>query len=160
MIRAILSARAMAATFGGRRASSAVRQADVGAPRRACAITAGAPTTSSVRKTGLPILEIWPIRSLPPLECILGVKPTHAAKWRPESNACGSGTKACTVAAVIARLLEPSSGVALSRRYARQRRLRVRASRYARSTLRSDRPESDATRTRRKAIADPLRGQG
>src|SRR5580693_7413325 len=98
-ILAILLASAIAATLAGRRASRPVNQGDTVAPRRACLDTAVAPTTSKERNTGFPILEILPNRSLPPVECIFGVKPIHAAKCRPELNALGSGTKATIVAA-------------------------------------------------------------
>ena len=101
MTLAILLASAMAATLAGRRASRLVSQGDTVAPRRACLDTAVAPTTSKERNTGFPILEILPNRSLPPVECIFGVKPIHAAKCRPELNAPGSGTKATIVAAVM-----------------------------------------------------------
>src|SRR6185503_17132939 len=84
---------------GGHFGGSTRQQA--GQPRRACLDTAVAPTTSKERNTGFPILEILPNRSLPPVECIFGVKPIHAAKCRPELNAPGSGTKATIVAAVM-----------------------------------------------------------
>jgi len=92
MILAILLAKAMAATLAGLRANNAVSQGDIVAPRRACRNTAVAPTTRRERSAGLPIFEIFPKRSLPPLECIFGVSPIHAAKCRPEVKAPGSGT--------------------------------------------------------------------
>lgn len=92
-ILAILFANAMAATLAGLRANNAVSQGDIVAPRRACCNTAVAPTTRSERSAGFPILEIFPKRSLPPLECIFfGVNPIQAAKCRPEVKAPGSGT--------------------------------------------------------------------
>src|SRR6185503_12490127 len=71
-----------------------------------------APTTSRDRNNGLPILEIRPNRSLPPLECDLGVKPSQAAKCRPDLKAAGSGTNALTEAAMMA----PTPGMVVSRR--------------------------------------------
>ena len=50
----------------------------------------------------LPIFDIPPSLSFPPLEWGLGVNPNQAAKWRPERNPWGSGTRALTAAAVIA----------------------------------------------------------
>ena len=47
---------------------------------RACPSTAVAPTTRSERNTGLPIFDMRPNRSLPPLECGFGVKPSQAAQ--------------------------------------------------------------------------------
>src|SRR5271169_2081321 len=93
-ILAILLANAMAATLAGRRANRAVSQGDMVAPRRACRNTAVAPTTRRERSEGFPILEIFPSCSLPPLECIFGVNPIHAAKCRPDVKALGSGTNA------------------------------------------------------------------
>jgi hypothetical protein len=90
---ATVSGRVRSATLAGRRASRPVSQGDTVAPRRACLDTAVAPTTSKERNTGFPILEILPNRSLPPVECIFGVKPIHAAKCRPELNALGSGAR-------------------------------------------------------------------
>jgi hypothetical protein len=43
-----------------------------------------APMISRVRKVALPIFDIDPSRSLPPLECGFGVKPIQAAKWRAD----------------------------------------------------------------------------
>jgi hypothetical protein len=42
---------------------------------------------------------ILPRRSFPPLECDLGVNPSQAAKWRPETKPPGSGTSALIEAA-------------------------------------------------------------
>jgi hypothetical protein len=61
---------------------------------RATRKTDVAPTTSSERSRGLPIFEIRPSRSLPPLECGRGVSPNQAAKCRPDLKPAGSGTKA------------------------------------------------------------------
>ena len=64
---------------------------------RACPNTAVAPTTRSERNTRLPIFDMRPNRSLPPLECGFGVKPSQAAKCRPDLKPPGSGTSALTI---------------------------------------------------------------
>ena len=69
---------------------------------RACRRTEVAPSTSRERSSALPIFDILPKRSLPPLERDFGVKPSHAARWRPDLNPAGSGTSALIDAAVIA----------------------------------------------------------
>ena len=102
MIRAILLANATAATLNGRLASSAFSQGRARSSFRAIRRTAVAPRTSRTRSSGLPILEIPPSRSLPPLEWGFGVNPTQAAKWRADLNPPGSGTRAFMVAAVMA----------------------------------------------------------
>ncbi len=76
-MRAILLAKAMAATLGGRRANRPVSHGDTAAPRRACIMTAVAPTTRSDRSAGLPILDILPILSW-------WSKPRL---WKPEEDA-------------------------------------------------------------------------
>lgn len=65
---AILLANAMAATLYGLRLSNSVSQAETFAPRRACWITADAPTTKRGRKIGFPIFEILPNLAFLPVE--------------------------------------------------------------------------------------------
>ncbi len=79
-MRAILLASAMAATLYGLRLSNSVSQAETFAPRRACWITADAPTTKRDRKIGFPIFEILPNLVFPPVEFDFGVRPIQAAK--------------------------------------------------------------------------------
>src|SRR5918993_6034469 len=100
-VRAVLLASATAATLGGLRAKIAATQAEALPPLRACRRTVVAPRMSRVRSVGLPIFEIRPRRSLPPLECGRGVNPSQAAKCRPETNPVGSGTRALSEAAEI-----------------------------------------------------------
>ena len=66
---------------------------------------------------GLPIFDILPSRSLPPLEWGFGVSPNQAAKSRPDLKAAGSGTNALVAAAVIA----PTPGIVASRRMSASR---------------------------------------
>ena len=42
------------------------------------------------RNRSLPARLMPPMRCLPPVECSFGVRPTQAARWRPDSNAAGS----------------------------------------------------------------------
>src|ERR1700721_3339791 len=93
MIRAILLANATAATLNGRLASSAFSQGRARSSFRAIRRTAVAPRTRRTRSSGLPILEIPPSRSLPPLDWGLGVNPTQAAKWRADLNPPGPETR-------------------------------------------------------------------
>jgi ATP-dependent exoDNAse (exonuclease V) beta subunit len=51
-------------------------------------MTAMVPATSSQRRYRLPCFDIPPSLSLPPVECCLGTKPIHAARLRPDANAC------------------------------------------------------------------------
>src|ERR1700694_1401783 len=67
------------------------------------------PTTSSRRKYLSPIFDILPSRSLPPLECCSGVRPSQAANCRPERNWCGSVTEA---AKAVAQMVPPAGIVA------------------------------------------------
>jgi hypothetical protein len=54
----------------------------------------------------LPILDIFPSRSLPPLECGLGVKPSHADRSRAVLKFDTSGS----VAASTLDVIEPTPG--------------------------------------------------
>src|SRR3954469_16396110 len=86
-VRAILLARATAASLRGRRSSSPSSQGLaallVGLAWR---ITAIAPTTSSWRSRSLPARLMPPRRWRPPVDRSRGVKPSQAAKWRADSN--------------------------------------------------------------------------
>lgn len=81
---AILLASATVATLYGRRASNPTIHGLACGLVRAVRKTNVAPTTIRERNKGLPILEMPPSRFLPPLECGRGVKPTQAAKCRPD----------------------------------------------------------------------------
>ena len=59
-------------------------------PGLAKRITAVAPSTSSLRRTSLPCRLMRPCRRLPPEELSFGVRPSHAAKCRPERKLLGS----------------------------------------------------------------------
>ncbi len=75
-------------------------------------MTAVAPTTSTLRRASSPARVIPPGLALPAVEWSLGVRPSQAAKSRPDLNACGSGT-------FIASRLAPTGpmpGMASSRR--------------------------------------------
>ena len=80
IIRAILLARAVATTLKGRRARMAANHVEASVLCRACFKTDVAPRINKERSVELPIFDILPRRSLPPLECDLGVKPSQAAK--------------------------------------------------------------------------------
>ena len=60
-----------------------------------------APSTSSFLMYRLPCLVMAPSFSLPPLEFCLGVRPSQAAKSRPDLNTLGSGTLATITEAMI-----------------------------------------------------------
>ena len=117
MIRAILLASATATTLKGRLARSAVSHDRARASLRAIRRTDVAPMTRRVRSSGLPIFEMRPDRSLPPLEWGLGANPSQAAKWRPDLNPPGSGTSDLMVAAVMA----PTPGIVVRRRMSSSR---------------------------------------
>ncbi len=110
---------------GGRSETSVMLALAPQRVRRACCNTAVAPTTRRERSAGFPIFEIFPKRSFPPLECIFGVNPIHAAKCRPDLKAPGSGTNALIVAAVIG----PTPGIVASRRMVSSRRTSATISR-------------------------------
>ena len=88
------------------------------APFRTWRSTVVAPSTRSVRSVVLPIFDILPRRSLPPLEWGFGVSPIHAAKCRAEVKPAMSGTSALIAAAVIG----PMPGTAVRRRISSSRR--------------------------------------
>ena len=86
-IRAVLWAKAVAATGIGRRASSGVSHGRGRILGRLFApTTALAPWISRVRKYRWPPLLMCPIRWWSPLDVMRGVRPSQAAKWRPERN--------------------------------------------------------------------------
>ena len=82
-MRAVLFASATATSLNGLRDISPASQTGSFTPRLPSLMIEVAPTTRSVLSCWLPRLEIAPSRSLPPLECALGVSPIHAAKSRP-----------------------------------------------------------------------------
>ncbi len=90
-IRAILFARAQAASLSGLRSSNLVSQGERAFPLRlASAITAIAPTTGKCLMPSYPSREMPPIRTFPPGDFGFGVNPTQLAKWRPSLNCAGS----------------------------------------------------------------------
>ncbi len=86
-MRAILLARATAATLTGLRSMILASHSRLVPRCRAYLMTAMAPVTSNHRKYRLPCFEIRPRRSLPPVECCLGTSPIQAARLRPDENA-------------------------------------------------------------------------
>src|SRR5262245_44755549 len=111
-MRAILLARATAATLIGRRSIRRASQSRFVPCWRAYRMTAIAPATSSQRKCRLPCFEILPSLSLPPVECCRGTKPIHAARLRPDENTFQSPTSATSAVATIG----PTPGISSSRR--------------------------------------------
>jgi len=110
-MRAILLARATAATLIGRRSMMRASQSRFVPCCLAYRMTAMAPATSSHRKCRLPCFEIAPSRSLPPVECCLGTRPIQAARLRPDENAFQSPTSATMAVATIG----PTPGISSSR---------------------------------------------
>lgn len=102
----------MATTLKTRRAKMAISHSEALELRRTCPKTDVAPRISKERSAELSIFDILPRRSLPPLECGFGVKPSQAAKRHPDLNPVGSGTSAFMEAAMIA----PTTGIVASRR--------------------------------------------
>jgi hypothetical protein len=87
--------------------SSAPSHDPSGAPfRSAHFTTAAAPMISRRRMSRWPIFEVLPSRSLPPLECWRGVRPTQAAKSRPLAKVSQGGAKVVIAEAVIVPDLE------------------------------------------------------
>ena len=99
-VRAILLASAIAASFFGLRASRLSNQGDAW-PGLAKRITAVAPRTTSLRRASLPCRLMRPCRRLPPEELSFGVRPSHAAKCRPERKLLGSVTLRAKLTAPI-----------------------------------------------------------
>src|ERR1700674_4158178 len=98
IIRAILLARAIAAGLRGLRSSNCKSHAEADLlPGLAKRTTDVAPTTSNCRNLSLPALLILPIRCLPPVECSFGVRPSQAAKCRPDAKFPGSTVKAMVI---------------------------------------------------------------
>ena len=94
IIRAILLASATAATFLGRRASSfqqpfggQLAARPFGRPDHR-----HRPAHFSTGRVAVHVssADAAHVRCLPPVECFCGVKPSQAARWRPEANAAGS----------------------------------------------------------------------
>ena len=85
-MRAILLARATAATLTGLRSMILASHSRLVPRCRAYLMTAMAPVTSNHRKYRLPCFEIRPRRSLPPVECCLGTSPIQAARLRPDKR--------------------------------------------------------------------------
>ena len=101
MIRAILLARATAASLRGLRSSNCSSHAEADLlPGLATRMTDMAPTNSNCLSLSLPALLILPRRCLPPVECSFGVRPSQAAKWRPDSNFPGSTSRPTVIAPI------------------------------------------------------------
>src|SRR6266568_5557652 len=98
--RAILLASATAASFRGRRASNWMSQGEA-RPGLANWITVVAPSTKRRRRLSSPCRLIRPGRDRPPVEFSFGVRPSQAAKWRPERKVLGSGTRSAKLTALI-----------------------------------------------------------
>lgn len=100
-MRAILFAKATAATIFGLRATSAASQRLALPPLRTTQrITLMAPTISNRRMSVCPILLTDPSLAFPPVDLCRGTKPSQAAKLRPLSNVSRSGANAATAPAV------------------------------------------------------------
>src|SRR5215813_11122362 len=99
-VRAILLASAIAASFFGLRASRLSNQGDAW-PGLAKRITAVAPSTTSLRRPSLPCRLMRPCRCLLPEELSFGVRPSHAAKCRPEQELWGLVTLRAKLIALI-----------------------------------------------------------
>src|SRR5258708_5879711 len=99
-VRAILLASATAASFFGLRASKLTSHGEA-LPGLAKRITAVAPSTNNLRSAASPCRLIAPSRRRPPDEFSFGTRPSQAAKWRPERNALGSGTRSVRLIAPI-----------------------------------------------------------
>ncbi len=84
-MRAILLASAIAASFGGLRASKLVSHgiARLVVPRRAVLTTEVAPTTSKLRSVSSPARVIRPSRVLPAVEWSFGVSPSQQQSRAP-----------------------------------------------------------------------------
>src|SRR3954464_10109658 len=95
MIRAILFAKATAATLIGLRAIILPSQVSAKPGLRWLQrMTDMAPITSRRRIDRSPILVIRPRRALPPLEFWRGTRPSHAEKSRADRKLPASGTPA------------------------------------------------------------------
>lgn len=94
-----LPCRATAASLRGLRSSSCKSHAEADwLPGLAKRMTDMAPTNSNCRNLSLPALLILPRRCLPPVECSFGVRPSQAAKCRPDAKFPGSTVKARVIA--------------------------------------------------------------
>ena len=112
-VRAMRLASATTTSIFGLRASIRESHEPSGAPLCAAhRTTATAPTISGRRKSRWPNFEVRPSRSLPPLECCRGVRPTQAAKSRRFENVSNGGAKVVIAAAVTV----PTPGIVVSRR--------------------------------------------
>src|SRR3984957_9625563 len=110
MILAILLARATAASLRGLRSSNCSSHAEADLlPGLAQRMTDMAPTNNNCRILSLPALLILPMRCLPPVECSFGVRPSQAAKCRPDAKFPGS-----TVRAMVIAPSGPTPGIASS----------------------------------------------
>src|SRR5262249_5248207 len=114
-MRAVLLARATAASLGFLRLTSPSSQAaGLPLPRCTCWTTDMAPQTRRRRRSSSPARVITPSRVLPAVEWSLGVRPSQAAKWRAERKVAGSGAFMTSMAAVIG----PTPGIWAKRRLA------------------------------------------
>lgn len=91
-MRANLFASATATNFGGLRSNIAASQREgLVCPFLTCLSSAVAPTISVDRIDGSPALVMPPNLIRQPVEWSLGVKPSQAAKWRPEAKFSAGG---------------------------------------------------------------------
>lgn len=79
--------------------------------RAATFVTELAPIIRSLRKLRSPIFVVRSSRSLPPLECCRGTRPSQAAKSRPRRNVLAAGASATSAVAIT----DPTPGMVISR---------------------------------------------
>src|SRR5829696_5518554 len=88
-------------SMGGLRESILPSHDLAGTPLRlAHRTTLLAATISSRRRVRSPMRDVRPRRSLPPVDLCTGVRPTQAAKSRPDRNVSGAGASASMAVAI------------------------------------------------------------
>src|SRR5215213_4215752 len=112
-MRAVLLANATVTSMRGLRSSIRASQDPAGAPlMQAWRTTALPPMMSKRRIVRSPIFEVAPSRCLPPVDFCNGVRPSQAAKSRPDLNVSAAGASATIAVAVIG----PTPGIVIKRR--------------------------------------------
>ena len=86
-------------------------------------------------------MEIRPSRSLPPLECGFGVRPSEAAKCRAEAKPCGWHTSAARAVAPIA----PKGEALMPEGYCVKERKKVEIKDPQQVTMKNGRPAIQGT---------------
>src|SRR4051794_18234163 len=144
-MRAFLLASATITSIGGLRASMRASQEPAATPLRlAQRTTPEAAMISSRRSVRSPMREVRPSRSLPPVECCSRVRPTQAAKSRPERKVSTGGASASIAVAIRG----PMPGMFMSRRAPSSRLARAAISASSAAILLCS-PRSVSTRTAR-----------